>query len=104
MSRKRHRERMKEMAVKLLVPAAVAALLLSAAAGASPAAAQQPVSLAADSVFIQTAGSVGLLQVKLGNLAEKKASSSAVVDFGKRMVSDYSKTNQDLATAAKQAA
>ncbi len=95
---------MKEMAVKLLVPAAVAGLLLGAAAGAKPAAAQQPASLAADSVFIQTAGSVGLLQVKLGKLAEKKGSSPAVVEFGKRMASDYSKTNQDLATAAKQAA
>jgi len=95
---------MKEMAVKLLVPAAVAGLLLGAAPGAKPAAAQQPVSLAADSVFIQTAGSVGLLQVKLGNLAEKKGSSPAVVEFGKRMVGDYSKTNQDLAAAAKQAA
>jgi putative membrane protein len=95
---------MKEMAVKLLVPAAVAGLLLGAAAGARPVAAQQPASLAADSVFIQTAGSVGLLQVKLGKLAEKKGSSPAVVEFGKRMVSDYSRTNQELATAAKQAA
>jgi putative membrane protein len=92
------------MAVKMLVPAALAGLMLSAAAGVTPAAAQQPVSLAADSVFIQTAGSIGLLQVKLGKLAEKKGSSPAVVEFGKRMVSDYSKTNQDLATAAKQAA
>jgi putative membrane protein len=95
---------MKEMAVKLLVPAAVAGLLLGAAAGARPVAAQQPASLEADSVFIQTAGSVGLLQVKLGKLAEKKGSSPAVVEFGKRMVSDYSRTNQELATAAKQAA
>jgi len=95
---------MKEMAVKMLVPAALASLLLSAAAGVTPAMAQQPVSLAADSVFIQTAGSVGLLQVKLGKLAEKKGSSPAVVEFGKRMVSDYSKTNQDLAAAAKQGA
>jgi putative membrane protein len=42
--------------------------------------------------------------VKLGKLAEKKGSSPAVVEFGKRMVSDYSRTNQELATAAKQAA
>ena len=41
--------------------------------------------------------------MKLGKLAEKKGSSPAV-EFGKRMASDYSKTNQDLATAAKQAA
>jgi putative membrane protein len=92
------------MAVKTLVPAVVMGLLLSAAAGAPTALAQQPVSLAADSVFIQTASSVGLLQVKLGKLAEKKGSSPAVVEFGKRMVSDYSKANAEFAAAAKQAA
>jgi putative membrane protein len=95
------------MAVKILLPAAVAGLLLSTAAGVTPAGAQQPAaraSLVSDSSFIQTAGSVGLLQVKLGQLAQKKASSPAVVDFGKRMVADYSKANQEFAAAAKQAA
>ena len=92
------------MAVKALVPAAVMGLVLSAAVGAPTALAQQPASLAADSVFIQTASSGGLLQVKLGKLAEKKGSSPAVVEFGKRMVSDYSKANAELAAAAKQAA
>ena len=53
------------MIVKLLAPAAVTGLLLSATVGAAPAAAQQ-VGLAADSSFIQMAGSLGLLQVKLG--------------------------------------
>jgi putative membrane protein len=92
------------MVVKILVPAAVTGLLLSAAMGAAPAAAQQPVSLTTDSSFIQMAGSVGLLQVKLGKLAEKKGSSAAVMEFGKQMVTDYSKANEELAGAAKQAA
>jgi len=92
------------MAVKMLVPAAVAGLFLSAAVGAPRAVAQQPASVASDSVFIQTANSVALLQVKLGKLAEKKGSSPAVVEFGHRMVSDYSKASQDLAGAARQAA
>ena len=95
------------MAVKILLPAAVTGLLLSVAAGATPADAQQPASRASwisDSTFIQTAGSVGLLQVKLGQLAQKKGSSPAVVDFGKRMVADYTKANQEFAAAAKQAA
>ena len=35
------------------------------------------------------AGSAGLLQVKLGKLAEKKGTSPAVVEFGKGMVTDY---------------
>jgi predicted outer membrane protein len=70
------------MVVKNLFSAAVTGLFLSAALGSAPAAAQQPKSLASDSVFIQKAGSVGLLQVKLGQLAEKKGSSAGVVEFG----------------------
>jgi putative membrane protein len=92
------------MVVKHLISAGVTGLLLSAAMGAAPAAAQQPVSLTTDSSFIQMAGSVGLLQVKLGKLAEKKGSSAAVMEFGKQMVTDYSKANEELAGAAKQAA
>ena len=89
------------MIVKNLVSAAVTGLFLSAAVGLGPAAAQQPQSLASDSVFITRAGSAGLLQVKLGKLAEKKGSSTAVVEFGKRMVTDYSKANEELKAAAK---
>jgi putative membrane protein len=90
------------MVVKNFITVTAMCLLLSAAVGAAPAAAQQ--SLASDSSFIQMASSVGLLQVKLGKLAEKKGSSPAVVGFGKRMVADYSKANEELAAAAKQAA
>jgi putative membrane protein len=89
------------MVVKNLVAAAVTGLFLSVAGGPAPAAAQQPKSLASDSVFIQRASSVGLLQAKLGQLAEKKGTSPAVVEFGKRMVIDYSKANEELKAAAK---
>ena len=91
------------MVVKNLIAAAVTGLFLSAAVGPAPAAAQQPKSLASDSVFIQRASSAGLLQVKLGQLVEKRGTSPAVVEFGKRMVSDYSKANEDLKAAAKAA-
>ena len=89
------------MVVKNLVAAAVTGLFLSAAVDPAPSAAQQPKSLASDSVFIQRASSVGLLQVKLGQLAEKKGTSPAIVEFGKRMVTDYSKANEELKAAAK---
>jgi putative membrane protein len=92
------------MAVKIFIGSAVAGLLLSAALGTEALAAQQAVSVASDSIFIQTASSVGLLQVRLGKLAEKKGSSPAVVEFAKRMVTDYSKATDELAAAAKQAA
>jgi putative membrane protein len=90
------------MLVKNLAYAAVSGLLLGAV-GAAPATAQQ-VSLTSDSVFILEAGSIGLLQAKLAKLAERKGSSVAVVNFGKRMTADYSKTNEEIAAAAKQAA
>jgi putative membrane protein len=92
------------MVVKNRVSLVVTGLFLSTVLGLAPAAAQQPKSLVSDSIFIQRAGSVGLLQVKLGQLAEKKGSSVAVVEFGKRMVAHYTMANEELKTAAKQAA
>jgi putative membrane protein len=89
------------MRVKVLASATVTGLLLNALVSPAPAAAQ---AFAADSTFIQTAGSLGLLQMKLGKLAEEKGSSPVVRDFGKRMVADYSKVNEELAAGAKQAA
>src|SRR5882724_5006763 len=91
------------MIVKFLASGALTGLLLNATVGAAPAAAQQA-TLGADSSFIQMAASLGLLQVKLGKLAQEKGSSAVVRDFGKRMVNDYSKANEELAAGAKQAA
>jgi len=94
------------MVSKLLAPAAVICLSFTTMAHLTPAAAQTAVhaALASDSSFIQEAGSLGLLQVKLGKLAQEKGSSEVVRDFGKRMVADYSKANEELAAGAKQAA
>jgi putative membrane protein len=92
------------MVISKRVPAAVTGLLLSAVVGVAPAAAQQTTALASDSSFLQMAGSVALLQVKLGKLAATKGSSADVVEYGKRMVTDYSKAKDDLAAAAKQSA
>lgn len=92
------------MHTRICVPAAVAALLLSAAAGVAPAAAQQNAALATDSTFILNAASAGLLQAKLGKLAEEKGTSPSVKEFGKRMAADYATANEELAAAAKQSA
>ncbi len=90
------------MLVRFLAPAALAGLVLTAALGPTQAVAQQ--AMASDSVFILKATSLGLLQAKLGKLAQEKGSSPSVRDFGKRMVADYTKVNEELATGAKQAA
>jgi putative membrane protein len=88
------------MGVKFFAAAAVTGLLLNAIA-AAPSAAQQG-GLAADSSFIATAASLGLMQVQLGKMAQDKATSPAVRDFAKRMVDEYTKTNEQLAAGAKQ--
>ena len=90
------------MVVKYLALAGLAGLVLTAAVGPTQAMAQQAV--ATDSSFIQMAASLGLLQVKLGKLAQEKGSSPSVKDFGQRMVADYTKANEQLAAGAKQAA
>jgi len=95
------------MFIKLLAPAALTCLSLTTMAHLTPAVAQtaaQHTALASDSSFMQTAGSLGLLQVKLGKLAQEKGSSEVVRDFGKRLMAEYSKTNEELAAGAKQAA
>ena len=90
------------MFVKYLAPAALAGLVLTAAVGPVQAVAQQ--SVEPDSTFILTAASLGLLQAKLGKVAAEKGSSANVQDFGRRMVADYAKANEELAAGARAAA
>jgi len=54
-----------------------------------------------DQRFASTAAEGGMLEVKLGELAMKKGSSKDVKDFGKGMVNDHSKANNELKTLAK---
>src|SRR6185369_18009781 len=94
----RHNTKGRSMVVKFLARAAVTGLLLSIAAPVHGAAQEAAVT---DSSFLQMAGSIGLLQAKLAKLAQNKASSPAVREFGKRMEADYAKVNQELAAGAK---
>ncbi len=50
--------------------------------------------------FARNAAEGGLLEVKLGQLAEQKASSQEVKQFGQRMVTDHTKLNNDLMSVA----
>lgn len=91
------------MVGKILTTAVVTGLLLNATFTTAQTAAPEA-SLSSDSSFIANASSIGLLQVQLGKLAQQKGTSQAVKDFGNRMVAEYSKLNEELAAAAKQAA
>ena len=54
-----------------------------------------------DQRFANTAAEGGMLEVKLGELAMKKGNSKEVKDFGKGMVTDHSKANDELKALAK---
>lgn len=55
----------------------------------------------ADQQFIKEAAQGGQAEVDLGNLAQQHASDPAVKEFGKRMVGDHTKANEDLQLLAK---
>jgi putative membrane protein len=56
---------------------------------------------ASDRGFIMKAAEGGLAEVKLGELAQQKATAQDVKDFGKRMVDDHSKANTELQQLAQ---
>ena len=55
-----------------------------------------------DKDFVEAAAQGGLLEVKLGELAQQRAQSEDVKKFGQRMVDDHSKLNDQLSQYASQ--
>lgn len=49
-----------------------------------------------DANFLKEAASGGMMEVELGKVAQQKASSEKVKEFGKKMEQDHSKANSDL--------
>ena len=55
-----------------------------------------------DTEFAVAAADGGMLEVKLGQLAQTNASSSQVKEFGQSMINDHSKANEELMALAQQ--
>jgi len=55
---------------------------------------------AKDKTFIKKAAKGGMMEVAFGNLAEQNAQSDDVRSFGKRMVTDHGKANDELKSIA----
>jgi putative membrane protein len=62
----------------------------------------QPGSTMTDAQFAKKAARGGMAEVKLGQLAEDKGESDTVKAFGKQMVDDHSKANDQLKSTASQ--
>lgn len=56
---------------------------------------------AADQMFVMKAAKGGLAEVELGQLAQQKATSDEVKQFGQRMVTDHTKANDELKSLAQ---
>jgi putative membrane protein len=80
----------------------VVVLIGAALLGALPAAvAAQKDQSSQDQAFVNAAARGGLMEVELGQLAQKNGSSSEVKQFGARMVTDHTRLNTKLGAAAK---
>jgi predicted outer membrane protein len=55
-----------------------------------------------DKAFMRKAAKGGMMEVAMGRLAEQKAQSDDVKSFGKRMVTDHGKANDELKSIAQQ--
>ena len=54
-----------------------------------------------DKTFMKKAAKGGMMEVAMGQVAEQKAQSEDVKSFGKRMVTDHSKANDELKSIAE---
>jgi putative membrane protein len=89
------------MRTRFINGAASVAVGLLLALGATVAVADQAKTDHSARPFMKEAAQGGLAEVTLGQMAAEKGQNEAVKDFGKRMVKDHGKANEELKNLAK---
>ena len=86
-----------------ILPLIIAALSVAGVAAAqdTPAGGSSGLSVK-DKMFMKKAAKGGMMEVAMGKLADEKGQSEDVKSFGKRMVADHSKANDELKKIAAQ--
>ena len=85
-----------------ILPLMLTALSFGRVASAEDAPASKSSSLSVkDKTFIKKAAKGGMMEVAMGNLAEQNGKSEDVKSFGKRMVADHGKANDELKSIAE---
>src|SRR5437867_13267102 len=86
-----------------ILPLIIAAFSLAGIAIAEdPPAAKTSSVTPKDKTFMKKAARGGMMEVAMGKMAEQKAQSDDVKSFGKRMVTDHGKANDQLKSIASQ--
>jgi len=85
----------------LVAVTVVSVCVAGVAMAADPAGTKSSSLSAQDKTFIKKAAKGGLMEVAMGNMAEQNAQSEDVKSFGKRMVTDHSKANDELKAIAE---
>ena len=84
-----------------IVALAIGAISLAGATKAETTATGEGSSLSAkDKTFMKKAAKGGMMEVAMGKMAEQNAQSDDVKSFGKRMVTDHGKANDELKSIA----
>jgi len=83
---------------RLFISSAMSVALAATLAAQSPAAQTPPTD--PDHRFVFNTYMSGLAEVRLGELAQQKASSAEVKQFGERLMTDHKKANEELKTIA----
>jgi putative membrane protein len=89
--------------MKLRTGVFIGSVLLAAGAGRAQETSMQAGTVPpADAAFMKDAAADGMAEVELGRLASAKATRQDVKDFGKMMVDDHTKANEELKSLASQ--